>query len=194
VTLVIAFIGETGAVMAGDTREITFLGDRASIGALEDELYSGSITTDEALLGRAAELGVKLEIRDDKVKVTERDGVLVGAVTSLEGGVLRTRRVYATGRAYAIVDTGEGKPVPRGKGGPGNFVVLGNEKTKAIAHRVIREGWKNGNLKDAVGIIIQAMRHASAETPSVSRQFILVQTRERADLDPAMERDGSRGA
>jgi hypothetical protein len=190
-TLVIAFVGEAGAVMAGDMREITFLGDRASMDRLERELYTGSILTDEDLGKRAGALGVRLGIRDDKVKVTERDGVLVGEVTSLEGGVLRKRRVYASGGSYAIVDTGDGAPVPRGRGGAGNFVVLGNEKTKAIAHRCIRERWKNGGLRDAVEIIARSMERASAETPSVSRRFILVQTGKTADLGKVMEQEGT---
>jgi len=186
-TLVIAFIGKSGAVMAGDMREITYLGDPSSMETLERELYTGLIATDEALLSRAGELGVRLGIRDDKVKVTERKGVLVGEVTSLEGGVLRKRRVYASGGSYAIVDTGDGAPVPRGRGGAGNFVVLGNEKTKAIAHRCIRKRWKNGSLRDAVEIITRSMERASAETPTVSRRFILIQTREKADLGKVME-------
>ena len=190
-TLVIAFIGGSGAVMAGDMREITFLGDRASMEALERELYTGLIATEDALLERAAELGVRLGIRDDKVKVTERGGVLVGEVTSLEGGVLRKRRVYASGGSYAIVDTGDGAPVPRGRGGPGNFVVLGNEKAKAVANRIIRERWKNGGLRDAVEIIVRSLEQASAETPTVGRRFILVQTGEKADPGKVMVEDGA---
>ncbi|MDD1664395.1 MAG: DUF2121 domain-containing protein [Methanomicrobiales archaeon] len=189
-TLVIAFIGETGAVMAGDMREITYLGDPASLVTLERELYTGLIPTDEALLSRAGELGVGLSIRDDKVKVTEKDGILVGEVTSLEGGVLRKRRVYASGGSYAIVDTGDGVPVPRGRGGAGHFVVLGNEKTKAIAHRCIKEMWKNGSLRDAVEIITRSMERASSETPTVSRRFILLHTSERADLGKVMDEAG----
>jgi len=190
-TLVIAFIGKSGAVMAGDMREITFVGDPASMEALERDLYSGLIATEGALLERAGDLGVRLGIRDDKVKVAERDGVLVGEVTSLESGVLRKRRVYASGGSYAIVDTGEGAPVPRGSGGAGNFVVLGNEKTKAIAHRIIRERWKNGTLGDAVEILVRSLELASAETPTVSSRFILVQTGERAGLGKVMEEDGA---
>ena len=189
-TLVIAFIGESGAVMAGDMREITFLGSPVSIEALERELYTGLIATDEVLLSRAGDLGVRLGIRDDKVKVTEKEGVLVGEVTSLEGGILRRRRVYASGGSYAIVDSGDSVPIPRGRGGAGNFVVLGNEKTKAIAHRCIRERWKNGTLRDAAEIITRAMERASAVTPSVSRRFILLQTREKADLEKVMEKEG----
>jgi hypothetical protein len=190
-SLVIAFIGESGAVMAGDMREITYLGSRTSTERLEKELYKGLIVTDDELERRAKELGVRIRIRDDKVKVSERDGVLVGEVTSLEGGVLRKRRLYASGGSYAIVDTGDGAPVPRGRGGAGNFVVLGNEKTKAISHRWIRERWKNGSLRDAVEIITRSMERASSETPSVSRRFILVQTREKAELGRVMENEGT---
>ncbi|MDD1667433.1 MAG: DUF2121 domain-containing protein [Methanomicrobiales archaeon] len=192
-TLVMAFAGGKGAAMAGDMREITFLGDPASIALLERELYAGDLATDDRLLARAGELGVELSIRDDKVKVRERGGVLVGEVTSLEGGVLRSRRVYATAGAYAIADFGGEAPVLRGQGGAGNFVVLGNELTKAIANRCIRERWKGGGLPDAVEILAGALGEAAAATPSVSRRFILVQTGEKADLGKVMEEDGIPG-
>lgn len=181
-TLVMAFIGERGAVMAGDMREITFLGDRASMERLEEELYAGGIATDEDLGKRARELGVRLKIRDDKVKVSEVEGILVGEVTSLEGGLLRRRRMYASAGSYAIIDFEGDSTTLRGRGGAGNFVVLGNERTKAIAHRFIREGWKGGGLREATEIILRAMEAASRETASVSRQFMIVQTREKADL------------
>jgi hypothetical protein len=192
-TLVMAYIGAKGAAMAGDMREITFIGDRASFEVLEHELFTGLLATDGDLQKRAEELGVRLGIRDDKVKVTDRDGVLVGEVTSLEKGVLRRRRVYASAGAYAIVDLGDGAPVPRGEGGAGSFVVLGNEKTKAIARRCIGERWKGGSLRDAVEIIARSMEEASAATPSVSRRFILVQTRKMAPLGKVMEEDGFAG-
>jgi hypothetical protein len=192
-TLVMAFIGSMGAAMAGDLREITTIGDPGATAALERDLFSGLIRTDDALSGRAQELGVRLSVRDDKVKVSERNGVLVGEVTAFEGGILRRRRLYATAGAYAIVDTGEGGPVPRGSGGAGNFVVLGNELTKAVANRVIGEGWRNGSLGDAIGIITRAMVRAARETPSVSREFILVQTRTRGDIAGLMEEDRTAG-
>jgi hypothetical protein len=192
-TLVMAFIGATGAAMAGDQREITTFGDPEATAALERELFSGFIRTDEALFGRAHDLGVRLSVRDDKVKVSRRDGVLVGEVTAFEGGVLRRRRLYATAGAYSIVDTGGGAPVPRGAGGAANFVVLGNELTKAVANRVIGEGWRNGSLGDAIGIITRAMVRAARETPSVSREFILVQTRTRGDIAGLMEEDRTAG-
>lgn len=187
-TLVMAFIGEAGAVMAGDMREITFLGGRDSMERLEKELYEGTIATDDDLRRRAGELGVRLEIRDDKVKVTEEEGILTGEVTSLEGAVLRRRRVYASAGSYAIVDLEGPSSILRGRGGAGNFVVLGNERTKEIANRCIREGWKGGSIRDAVGIIIRSMEIASRTSASVSRRFMILQSRERVDLARVLER------
>jgi hypothetical protein len=186
-TLVMAFIGEKGAVMAGDMREITYLGDRAAMERFERELYTGAIVTDEDLERRARELGVRLMVRDDKVKVSEREGVLVGEVTSLEGGVLRRRRLFASAGSYAILDIEGSSTTLKGKGGAGNFVVLGNEMTKATANRCIREGWRNGSLKDAREIIVRAMERAARESASVSRQFTILETRDRVDLERAMD-------
>ncbi len=103
-SLVIAFIGIQGAVMAGDMREIITRGDRISTGTLEHELYSGLIVNDDDLTKRAGELGISLTLRDDKRKVTHRDGILVGEVSETEGGVTRKRRLYATAGEYALAD------------------------------------------------------------------------------------------
>lgn len=84
-TLVIAFIGKQGAVMAGDMREIAFGGDDSRIEDLERELYGGSIVSDTDLAERADEMGVIIRVRDDKAKVSQQDGVLVGEVTETEG-------------------------------------------------------------------------------------------------------------
>jgi hypothetical protein len=186
-TLVMAFIGETGAVMAGDMREITYLGERGSMEKLEDELYKGNIATDDDLEKRAKELGVELRIRDDKIKVTEDQGVLTGEVTSLEGGTLMRRRLLASAGSYAILDLEGPSATLRGKGGAGNFVVLGNEKTKEIANRCIREGWRGGSLRDATGIILRSMELASRTTASVSRRFLILQTGKKVDLAGAVE-------
>jgi hypothetical protein len=109
VSLVIAFIGAHGAVMGGDTREIITSGDRIPTETLEQELYSGQIVTDDALMQRAQEIGVLLTIRDDKRKITQRDGVLVGEVSEAEGGVIKKRRLYATGGGYALAEIRNGE-------------------------------------------------------------------------------------
>lgn len=189
-TLVMAFIGASGAVMGGDMREITTIGSPDATVELERELFSGSLKTDDDLARRAGELGVKVSIRDNKVKVTERNGMLVGEVTAFEAGVLHSRRLYATAGSYAIVETGGGPPVRKGEGGAGNFVVLGNELAKGIAGRVISDRWRNGGLDDAREVITRSLEQAAAASPSVSRRFVLVETRQKVDLRRVIQEDG----
>jgi hypothetical protein len=81
----------------------------------------------------------------------------------------------------------------RGRGGAGNFVVLGNERTKAIANRCIREGWRNGSLRDAREIITRAMERAARESASVSRRFMILETTAKIDLERMMDRAGREG-
>lgn len=188
-SLVIAFIGTKGAVMAGDMREITFQGDKDRREKLEQELYSGAFVTDEKLEKRAEELGVKITIRDDKSKVTQRHGALVGEVASVEDGVVRKRRVYASADSYVIADIIDAEIKVTNRGSGTAFIVLGNNITKEMANKCIRENWKNGNLSDAIKVLILAMETTAKMTASVSKKCILIQTDSKADLSGAMEQD-----
>lgn len=188
-SLVIAFIGTHGAVMAGDMREIITRGNRNSMETLERGLFSGMIITDADLEQKAEELGISLTIRDDKRKITQRHGVLVGEVGETEGCVMRKRRLYATAGEYALAEVTDADIRLTGKGKAGNFVVLGNQITKQIAHSCIRECWKCGGIDDAIRIIMFCMERASAATASVSGVYNLIQTPENVDLVQAIERD-----
>lgn len=181
-SLVIAFVGLNGAVMAGDMREIITRGERISTETLEEELYNGAIVTDTDLLKRAAELGISLTIRDDKRKVTQRQGVLVGDVSETENGITRKRRLYATALEYAITEISESAILITSMGKASNFVVLGNQITKKIAHTCIRENWKNGGIRDAIRVIMLCMERASAATASVSGLYCLIQTSSKISL------------
>jgi hypothetical protein len=188
-SLVIAFIGIQGAVMAGDMREIITRGDRISTETLEHELHSGLIVTDEDLKKKAAELGISLNIRDDKQKVSQRDGILVGEVSETEGGVTRKRRLYATAGEYALAEITDTDLRLTGKGTASNFVVLGNQVTKQIAHTCIQEHWKNGGMQDAIRITMLSMERASKATASVSGLYILTHTPAKASLSEVIGRD-----
>jgi hypothetical protein len=190
-SLVIAFIGIQGAVMAGDMREIITLGDRESTETLEHELYTGLIVTDEDVKKRAGELGISLTIHDDKRKVTQRDGILVGEVSETEGGVTRKRRLYATAGEYTLAEITDTDLRLTGKGTASNFIVLGNQITKQIAHTCIQEHWKNGGMHDAIRIIILAMDRASKATASVSGAYTLIQTPVKVSLEAVIGRDSS---
>jgi len=184
-SLVVAFSGHDGAVIAGDLREILMQGPDAETAGFEQELYSGQIVNDTDLWKRAAERGIALQVRDDKCKVSDQGGILVGEVSESDGATVRIRRLFVSCGTYAIVDVTEGKQVLQKTGKGSSFVVLGNEVTKRIAHDMIQEEWKNGTFADAVRIIIGVMTSAASCTASVSRAYTILQTRRRADLDIA---------
>ncbi len=182
-SLVIAFVGREGAVMAGDLREILMKGPDAAICRFEQELYSGQIRTDSDLRKRAAERGIILLLRDDKCKVSDHEGILIGEVAESEGDNVRKRRLCAACGTYAIVDITGNEAVLKQEGQGSTFVVLGNEVTKRIAHGMIRSEWKNGTFPDAVRLIIRIMNAAASSTASVSRACTILQTRKMADPD-----------
>ncbi|MDN7024264.1 DUF2121 domain-containing protein [Methanoculleus sp. FWC-SCC1] len=193
-SLVIAFIGSQGAVMAGDMREILFLGDASCREALEAELYDGRIVTDDALRRRAAEIGIGVHVRDTKTKVAERDGILVGEVGETEAGIVRKRRLYASQGNYAIADFEGDSMTLVSKGTGSTFTVLGNAVAKEIANRCIREAWKGGGMAEAVRTIVFTMQTAARTTASVSNEYLLVQTPHRKDVVTVLEKDAARAA
>ncbi len=189
-TLVIAFIGKNGAVMAGDMREITFEGERFDRENLEKELYSGAIVTDEELTKKAEEFGVKITVTDCKEKVSERNGILVGEVSSFEGGVVKKRRIYASAGNFAIAELINTEMTLTSQGKGSNFIAFGNEFTKQVANKCFKDHWtKKSNLQDAVKILILCMEIAAKKTASVSRQFVFVQTSSNADVLKVVEKD-----
>lgn len=192
-TLVIAFIGKQGAVMAGDMREIAFGGEDSLIEELERELYDGSIASDRELAERADEIGVTIQVRDDKTKVSQRDGVLVGEVTETEGAKTSRKRVYATKGSYAIAEAADSRLRVMQKGRASNFVVLGNEVTKRVANQCIQGMWEEGTIQDALRLIMLTMQIAASVTASVSRTFVLVHTDIVADISSAIAKDSRKG-
>jgi hypothetical protein len=188
-SLVIGFSGASGAVIGGDMREILFLGRDSSVAILEQELYSGIITSDWQLKQRAVDLDVALSIRDDKVKIREEERVLVGEVTESDAGVLKRRRLYLVPGEYAIADIIGGQFRLISRAGRSSFIVLGNEVTKKIANDAISKTWEDGTFEGAVKTIVTAMETAASRTASVSKEFLILQTKSRGDLSDILERD-----
>ena len=189
-TLVIAFIGKNGAVMAGDLREITFEGDKSDREKLEKELYSGAIVTDEELVKKAEEFGVGITVTDCKSKISERNGVLIGEVSSVEGGVVKKRRLYASAGNYAIAELRDTEITLTSHAKGSNFIVLGNEFTKQVANKCFKDNWtKKSTFQDAVKILMLCMETAARKTASVSKQFFLIQTTANVDVLKVVEED-----
>ncbi|MDQ1251815.1 MAG: hypothetical protein QG646_926 [Euryarchaeota archaeon] len=189
-SLVIAFIGKNGAVMAGDMREISFQGEKSEREKLEKELYCGSLVTEDELAKKAEELKVKISVTNFKNKVSESNGTLIGEVSSFEDGVLKIRRLYASAGNYAIAElrNSELTLISHGKGS--NFIAFGNEFTKQVADKCFQDNWtKKSNFQDAVKIIKLCMESAARKTASVSKQFNLLQTTLSNDVLIAVEKD-----
>ncbi len=189
-TLVIAFIGKNGAVMTGDLREITFEGDKPDREKLEKELYSGAIVTDDELAKKAREFGVGITVTDCKSKVSERNGILVGEVSSVEGGVVKKRRLYASAGNYAIAELRDNEMTLTSHAKGSNLVVLGNEFTKQVANKCFKDNWtKKSTFQDAVKILMLCMETAARKTASVSKQFFLIQATSNVDVLKVVEED-----
>lgn len=189
-TLVIVFIGKNGAVMTGDMREITFEGDKSQRAKLEKDLYSGEIMTDEELVKKAREFEVGITVTDCKSKISERDGALIGEVSSIEGGITKKRRLYASAGNYAIVDIMDSEITLTSHAKGSNLIVLGNDFTKKVANKCFKDNWtKKSTFQDAVKILMLCMETAAKKTASVSKQFYLIQTTSNLDVLKIVEKD-----
>jgi hypothetical protein len=194
-TLVIAFIGKNGAVMTGDLREITFEGNKQDREKFEKELYSGAIVTDDELAEKARKFGVGITVTDCKSKISERNGVLVGEVSSIEGGVIKKRRLYASAGNYAIAELRDSELTLTSHAKGSTLIVLGNEFTKQIANKCFKDNWtKKSTFQAAVKILMLCMETAARKTASVSQQFYLIQTTSNVDVLKAVEMDKTQKA
>ena len=81
-SLIIAYMGKKGCVMAADKRKIAYFGDKEELNTLETELYNGSIQTDDEFLQRAEELNVSVKITDGASKLLEIGEIIRGEVSS----------------------------------------------------------------------------------------------------------------
>lgn len=189
-TLVIAFIGKNGAVMTGDLREITFEGEKQNREKLEKDLYNGTIVTDDELAKKAREFGVGITVTDCKSKISERDGILIGEVSSIEGGVTKKRRLYASAGNHAIAEIRDSEIALTSHAKGSNLIVLGNDFTKQVANKCFKDNWtKKSTFQDAIKILILCMETAARKTASVSKQFFLIQTTSNVDVLKIVKKD-----
>ena len=167
-SLVVAFAGKKRAMIGGDKRSIAFFGGAE---ALEEELYSGKIRTDEELLKRAEVLGSVIQIADGREKVWRRDDgeVLVGEVTELSVESQRRRRVYLVPGGYIIVEI-SGKRVEVSKKGRSTLIILGNKFTRDLANRRLGAAGKAPDLSSMKSLFKEARK----ATASVSPDFTIL--------------------
>ena len=89
-SLIIAYVGKKGCVMASDKRKIGYFGDKQNLKELESDLYSGKIDNDEDFLKRADELGISIKITDDANKLKIIGNSIRGEVSTKGTWVVMT--------------------------------------------------------------------------------------------------------
>ena len=70
-SLIIAYIGKKGCVIAADKRRIAFFGEKENRELLEADMYSGDITTDEELYKNSVKLQPEVQWKPKEKESTE---------------------------------------------------------------------------------------------------------------------------
>jgi len=173
-SLIICYVGSNGTVIIGDKRRIDFLGNRKKRELLEEELYSGSIKTEESLIKRAEELDITLKIDDNASKVREIGDVVVGEVKTSTPMETKRKRIYGTTGSYSLLEL-SGSTIKNMKTGDASIVFFGNKMTKELASKTVKKYWKNKvSLKDVADVFKKSAEEVSKHTPSVSRDYDII--------------------
>jgi hypothetical protein len=167
-SLVVALARSQEAVIGGDWRSISFLGNCKR---LEEELYSGQIRNDHELIARAKELNASLQVSDGREKVWRCGDLLVGEVTEISAQLERRRRIYLTPGCCLVADItdSEAKITSMGKIG---CIVLGNRFTQKLAGDEVDKA--KGRVNEE--LIRNIMARAGNSSASVSRQYTVLRT------------------
>ena len=173
-SLIIAYVGKKGCVMASDKRRIAYFGNNRQ--ALEDELYNGSITTDEELYRRSKELDVPIKITDDADKLRVVGNTVRGEVSTKGTHETKRKRIYGTTNGYQIVELIGSETKSRTAGEKG-IILFGNDYAKKQAETLIKRKWKASHSLRLMGDIFEEiLTEISEKTPTIGKDFdILIQ-------------------
>ena len=175
-SLIIAYIGKKGCVMAADKRKIGYFGDKKNLGILEEELYHGTIDNDEDFLNRASELGISIKITDDASKVKVVGNCVRGEVSTKGTFETRRRRIYGTTNGYQIVEL-LGSDTQSRKAGDKGIIIFGNKYAKQLAENLISRKWKPSQSLRYMGEVFEdILTEVASKTPTVGDKFdVLIQ-------------------
>ena len=173
-SLIIAYIGKKGCVIAADKRRIAFFGEKENRELLEADMYSGDITSDEELYKRAEELDVVLKISDDASKVRTVEDVALGEVTTRGSMETKRKRIYGTTNAYQIVEL-SGSNVTNITKGSSSIIVFGNKIAKSLANELIQKRWKPSfSLKYMGDIFGGIIKDIASKSPSLGKEYDVI--------------------
>ena len=175
-SLIIAYIGKKGCVMAADKRKIGYFGDKEQLRTLEEELYSGAIESDEKFLKRAEELGISIKITDDANKLKVVGNCIRGEVSTKGTFETKRRRIYGTTNGYQIIEL-LGSETKSRKAGKKGIILFGNQYAKQLAESLISKNWKSSLSLRYMGEVFEdILSQVSSKTPTVGDKFdVLIQ-------------------
>ena len=176
-SLIIAYIGKKGCVMASDKRKIGYFGNKENLEILENELYNAVIRDDDEFLKRAEELGISIKITDDANKISIVENTIRGEVSTKGTFETKRKRIYGTTNGYQIVEL-LGSEVSSRQAGKNGIIIFGNKFAKQKAETLINRYWKSSQSLKYMGEIFgNILEEISKKTPSIGSQFdILVKS------------------
>lgn len=170
-SLIIAYIGKKGCVMAADKRKIGYFGDKEKLDALEEELYRGAIESDDKFLKRAEELGISIKITDDASKLKVVGNSIRGEVSTKGTFETKRRRIYGTTNGYQIVEL-LGSETKSRKAGKKGIILFGNQYAKQLAENLISRKWKSSQSLRYMGDVFEnILSEVASKTPTVGDKF-----------------------
>ena len=186
-SLIIAYVGKKGCVMASDKRKIGYFGDKQNLKILESELYSGSITNDDDFLDRAKELGISIKITDDANKIKIVGNTVRGEVSTKGTMITKRKRIYGTTNGYQIVQLVGSDTKSRQAYGTG-IIIFGNDYAKRMAEPLIKRKWKSSQSLRYMGEIFQGiLEEVASKTPTVGKKVDVLMQQPKFDKSQAQK-------
>ncbi len=168
-SLIIAYVGKKGCVMAGDKRKIAYFGENRQ--SLEEELYSGEIKNNAELEQRSEELNVPIKVSDDADKIRIVGNTIRGEVSTKGTHETKRRRIYGTTNGYQIIELIGSETTSRQAGDSG-IILFGNNFAKKQAELLIKRKWKvSYSLKLMGDIFGEILEEISNKTPTIGKNF-----------------------
>ena len=173
-SLIIAYVGTKGCVMAADKRKIGYFGDKQNLEILESELYDGTVVTDEDFSKRAGELGISIKITDDANKLKTVGNTVRGEVSNKGTFETKRRRIYGTTNGYQIVEL-LGSETKSRKAGEKGIIIFGNQYAKQKAETLVSRKWKPSQSLRYMGeIFAEVIEEVASKTPTVGKHVDII--------------------
>ncbi len=186
-SLIIAYIGKKGCIMAADKRKIGYFGDKDNLKILEDELYEGNIKTDEDFNKRAEELGITVKITDDASKLKVVGNCVRGEVSTKGTFETKRRRIYGTTNGHQLVEI-VGSDVKSRKAGGKGIVIFGNHFAKTMAQTLVARKFKpSSSLKSKGEIFEEIIKEVASKTPTVGKNVDILKQEPKFDSSEAQK-------